>query len=147
MLSRNGKDLTERFSEVTAALGKLPDETVIDGEIVALGESGRPSFGALQNGSPGAVLRFFAFDLLFIGGRNVQREPLEKRRQVLLEELMPKMPEIICYSDTLDASAAGVVAAVKEQGLEGVIAKDATVLENLRKPILPARIRSYDAEK
>ncbi len=36
---------------------------------------------------------------------------------------MPKMPEIICYSDTLDASAADVVAAVKEQGLEGVIAK------------------------
>jgi len=33
------------------------------------------------------------------------------------------MPKIVCYSDTLDASAADVVAAVKEQGLEGVIAK------------------------
>ena len=82
-----------------------------------------PRFGALQNGSRGAVLRFFVFDLLFIAGHNVQRVPLEKRRYLLYEELMPKMPEIVCYSDTLDASAADVVAAVKEQGLEGVIAK------------------------
>lgn len=108
---------------MTAALANLPDETVIDGEIVALDQNGRPSFGALQNGSRGAVLRFFVFDLLFIAGHNVQRVPLEKRRYLLYEELMPKMPEIVCYSDTLDASAADVVAAVKEQGLEGVIAK------------------------
>ena len=69
------------------------------------------------------MLRFFVFDQLFFAGRNVQREPLEKRRQLLFEELMPTMSEIICYSDTLNASAAVVVAAVKEQGLEGVIAK------------------------
>jgi ATP-dependent DNA ligase len=77
LLSRNGKDLSERFSGVTAALAKLPDETVIDGEIVALDENGRPSFGALQNGSRSTVLRFFAFDLLFIAGRNIQKRPLE----------------------------------------------------------------------
>ena len=123
LLSRNRKDLSVRFRKVAEALAKLPDETVIDGEIVALDESGRPSFGALQNGSAGAVVRFFVFDLLFITGRSLQREPLEKRRQLLYEELMPKMPEIICYSDTLEASAADVVAAVKKQGLEGVIAK------------------------
>lgn len=70
-----------------------------------------------------AALRFFVFDLLFIGGRNVQRVSLEKRRQLLCEELTPTMPEIICYWDTLEASAADVVAAMKEQGLEGVIAK------------------------
>lgn len=123
LLSRNRKDLSARFREVASALAKLPDETLIDGEIVALDANGRPSFGALQNASPSAVLRFFVFDLLFIRGRNVQKESLDRRRQLLRKELIPKMSGIVCYSDTLEASAADVVAAVKEQGLEGVIAK------------------------
>ena len=119
---------TCRFREVASPLAKLPDETVIDREIVALDENGRPSPGALQNGSPGAALRFFVFDLLFIGGRDVHRVSLEKRRQLLCEELMPTMPEIICCWDTLEASAVDVVAAVKEQGLEGVSPKGRTVI-------------------
>jgi DNA ligase D-like protein (predicted ligase) len=123
LLSRNGKDLSERFFGVTAALTKLPDETVIDGEIVALDENGRPSFGALQNGSRGAPLRFFAFDLLFIAGRDIEKRPLEERRQLLRQQVMPRMVAIISYSETLEASASDVIAAVKEQGLEGVIAK------------------------
>ena len=123
LLSRNGKDLSKRFSGVAEALAKLPDETVIDGEVVALDENGRPSFGALQNGSRGALLRFFAFDLLFIAGRNIQNRSLEERRQLLRQQVMPRMAEIVSYSETLEASASDVIAAVKEQGLEGVIAK------------------------
>jgi bifunctional non-homologous end joining protein LigD len=80
-LSRNEKDLSARFSEIATAIAKLPDATVIDGEVVALDDSSRPSFGALQNGSRGAVLGFLASDLLFIGGRNIQKRPLEERRR------------------------------------------------------------------
>src|SRR5215204_5195460 len=47
--SRNDNDFTTRYPAVTKGLAKLPDETVIDGEIVAFGEDGRPSFNALQN--------------------------------------------------------------------------------------------------
>jgi bifunctional non-homologous end joining protein LigD len=49
----------------------LSDETVIDGEVVALDESGRPSFSALQNGSATAQLCYFVFDVLVLAGRDV----------------------------------------------------------------------------
>src|SRR4029453_2774577 len=47
--SRNEKNFNGSYPAVVAALARLPDDTVIDGEIVAFDEEGRPSFSALQN--------------------------------------------------------------------------------------------------
>jgi hypothetical protein len=64
LLSRNGKDFTKRFAMIAVALERLPDETVIDGEIIAYGADGRPSFNVPQNlarrrvGTPPTRLRF-----------------------------------------------------------------------------------------
>jgi len=64
--SRNNKDFNSRYPAVAKALAALPDETVIDGEVVALDASGRPSFSIVQNhGSSGAPIVYYVFDVLF----------------------------------------------------------------------------------
>jgi hypothetical protein len=61
--SRTDNDFNGRYPGIVKALASMPDETVIDGEIVALDAEGRPSFNTLQNyGSSGAPLRFFIFN-------------------------------------------------------------------------------------
>jgi ATP-dependent DNA ligase len=113
-----------RFPSVARAVSKLPDDTVIDGEIVALDETGRPSFNVLQNYNHSAtLLQLYAFDLVHLAGKNLRDRPLNERRELLRAEVMPRMPDEIRLSETFDAPAAEIVAAVKKQGLEGVIAK------------------------
>jgi len=53
LLSRNGKDFTRRFAAIAYALEALPEETVIDGEIIAYGDDGRPSFISCRTIAPG----------------------------------------------------------------------------------------------
>jgi bifunctional non-homologous end joining protein LigD len=70
--SRNDNDFSTRYSGIVKALASMPDETVVDGEVVALDESGKPSFNALQNyGSGGATLNFYLFDVLVLKGQDV----------------------------------------------------------------------------
>jgi bifunctional non-homologous end joining protein LigD len=122
--SRYGANFNERFPSITHALQALPDETVIDGEIVAYDAEGHPSFNVLQNHlSEKPRLQFFAFDLMFHRGSDLMHSPLEDRRRLLQRKVVPLLPDIIRFSETLEASAAEVVEAIREMGLEGVVAK------------------------
>jgi DNA ligase D-like protein (predicted ligase) len=126
LASRNGKNFSERFPTITRALDRLPDETVIDGEIVAVDETGRPSFNLLQNfGGAEHTIVFYAFDLLILAGTDLRSRPLEQRR-ALLRELMPTLAEPIRHSETFDVPAEELLATVLHHGLEGVVAKRRT---------------------
>jgi DNA ligase D-like protein (predicted ligase) len=122
--SRNNKDFASRYVSITEALRKLPDETVVDGEIVAFDQSGRPSFNRLQNyGSSNVPLFFYAFDLLMLERRDIRSEPLERRRELLRTKILSKLKEPIRYSPTLDGPLKDLIQSVREQKLEGLIAK------------------------
>jgi DNA ligase D-like protein (predicted ligase) len=124
LMSRNGNDFSTRFPSIAKALSKLPDNSIIDGEIVALDETGRPSFNVLQNyNHADTPLQFYAFDLLHLAGKNLRDRPLDERRALLRAKVMSHMHNQVLFSDSLDASAAEIIAAVRKQGLEGVIAK------------------------
>src|ERR1700761_1549384 len=68
--SRNDNDFSLRYPSLAKALQAMPDETVIDGEIAALDEYGKPSFHRLQNYAAGTPLHYFIFDLLVLKGKN-----------------------------------------------------------------------------
>ena len=122
--SRNDNDFNVRYPAVVTGLAGLPDETVIDGEVVAFDEEGRPSFNVLQNyGSAAAPVVFYAFDVMVLRGRDVMSEPLEKRQQLLETIVLPKLKEPVRYAGALNAALPDLVASVKAHGLEGLVAK------------------------
>lgn len=122
--SRNDTNFSARFPAITAALRALPNETVIDGELVALNEKGLPSFNLLQNyGNSESPLIYYVFDLLILAGKNIMEEPLSIRRKLLEQEVLPKLDEPIRYSSLLQAPLRDLIRSVKAQGLEGLVAK------------------------
>jgi bifunctional non-homologous end joining protein LigD len=120
---RNNKSFDGKYPAIVAALARLPEETVIDGEVVALDESGRPSFSALQNGSATAQLCYYVFDVMVLAGRNVMSEPLSARRELLRRQVLPQLTDPIREAPQFDASLSDLIRAVREQGLEGIVGK------------------------
>ena len=122
--SRNNKDFNAKYPAVVKALTPLPDETVVDGEVVAMDEFGRPSFNALQNqGSSKVPIYYYVFDVLILAGRNVMLEALSSRRDMLRRRVLPKLSEPIRASPELNASLPVLIESVRGQGLEGLVAK------------------------
>jgi bifunctional non-homologous end joining protein LigD len=134
--SRNGLDFTPTYPELRALADAVDGDVVLDGEIVALDASGRPSFGLLQTRSgitsPRDVerarkaqgVRFFAFDILERDGRSLGSRPYTERRA----ELRAAVRDIDVVRVPPDAGTdlETAVATSRKLGLEGVIAKRAT---------------------
>jgi len=123
--SRRGLDLLGPFPEIKAV--EIPDGVVIDGEIVAFDHDGVPSFSLLQRrtgfGGIGTGARvgvnLVVFDVLFHGSPVVDR-PYEERRGIL--DRLELAPPII-VPDPTPGRGVSLFDAVKERGMEGIVAK------------------------
>jgi bifunctional non-homologous end joining protein LigD len=103
----------------------LPDETVTDGELVALDQEGKPNFNLLQNfRSAESHIIYYAFDILIHGGQDLRQLPLSKRRAILATAIKPSGH--LGLSQVSEQTAAKMVRFVRAHGLEGVVASEQT---------------------
>jgi bifunctional non-homologous end joining protein LigD len=124
--SRRGRDVTDEYPQLQALAADLADHHVIlDGEVVALDESGVPSFGEMQNRARSTRLEYWAFDVLYLDGRSLLRARYSDRRRVL-EALADGGGLIV--PDLLPGDGPEALEYARERRLEGVVAKklDAT---------------------
>ncbi|HET9229094.1 MAG TPA: DNA ligase D, partial [Thermoanaerobaculia bacterium] len=124
ILTRNGKDWTDRFGPVAEAIAGLPaKEALLDGEVAVLLPNGTTSFQALQNALGGGKgdLVFFAFDLLHLDGYDLRPLPLLQRKEALAA-LAPKSGTIR-MSDHVLGSGDAFYRHACDFGLEGIISK------------------------
>jgi bifunctional non-homologous end joining protein LigD len=138
LVSRNQNDLTAQFPE----LGSLPqfvkaERAILDGEIVALDDEGRPSFSLMQQRTgfqpgkrrlarrEGVPVIYYAFDLLYLDGLDLRRVALEQRKQLLQDRIKVriKVGGVIQFSDHYAEKGLALFEAAKERGLEGIVAK------------------------
>ena len=142
LYSRNGKNLNSQFPQITAALGKINIDAVLDGEIVALEPDGRSSFSLLQeylrSGSPASSrypVVYYVFDILYIEGHELLNLPLLARKQILqmvinmLEEVNPEpggrglVSSFIKYCGHVPGDGKAFFKEAVKNNLEGIIAK------------------------
>ncbi len=128
LFTRNGND----GADYAGSLLDPPDwiharEAVLDGELVALDEAGRPDFGLLAEGMTArraglaAPLVYQVFDLLYLDGRSLLDVPLQERKK-LLRLVLSDGPSVR-YAGHVEAEGRAFLAAAHEQGLEGIVAK------------------------
>jgi len=134
LITRRGNDVTPQYPGVAASLGRQPANSVIfDGEIVAFDDRGVPSFERLQqrmNLTNAVEIRqaekdvpvvYFIFDLLYLDGIDLRRAPLEERRRLLEQTLMPQGN--VQLVDQLEMDGVDAFRAAVNLGLEGLVAK------------------------
>ncbi len=129
LYTRRGQDAATYFPELAGPPTWLDArEAVLDGEVVALDEEGRPDFGLLQArragrraGKGGGSLAYVVFDVLYLDGRSLLDVQLEERKQILRSVLRTEGP--IQYAGHVVEDGVAFYRAVSERGLEGVMAK------------------------
>jgi DNA ligase D-like protein (predicted ligase) len=123
LFSRRHKSFNHQYPYLVEALNDLPGGTVVDGEVVALDESGRPNFNLLQSFRKEALhIHYFIFDMLICDNRDLTRLALSERRQLMKSHLKLYSPRIR-IAEQFDVSANDMLAAVRKQQLEGIVGK------------------------
>ena len=124
LYSRNGKIVSDSYMEVARALERVKGDAVLDGELVALDESGVSRFQLLQNAlRHEARLLYYVFDVMFAGGEDLRSLPLTERKK-RLKSILPKH-KLVAYSEHRKELGSKFFGEAEERGLEGIMAKRA----------------------
>jgi bifunctional non-homologous end joining protein LigD len=126
--SRNGISFLSKFEKVTKDFEHQKYQMILDGEIVAYDEHGKPSFQLLQQigDNPNLALTYQVFDLLWLNGHSTEELPLLQRKELLKEALVET--DVIRYCDHIPEKGIAFFNQMKKMQLEGMIAKKATSL-------------------
>ena len=128
LITRHGKDWTDRFSPVAEAAATLPArQAILDGEVVVLEPDGTSSFQALQNAlseNRQGDLVYFAFDLLYLDGYDLRGAPLLARKQALTR-LLPGRSGNLRMGDHIAGDGEAFFHQACKFGLEGIVCKRA----------------------
>ncbi|WP_426277902.1 DNA ligase D [Chryseobacterium sp. S-02] len=135
LYSRNGLDFSKSFKKIADALKIQKHDMVVDGEIVAYDDKGKPNFQWLQRiaeKNTDLVLIYQVFDLLWLNGHSTENLSYLQRKELLKEALVEN--EIIKYHDHILQNGKDFFQAAQNMGLEGIIAKkaDSEYKENTR---------------
>jgi DNA ligase D-like protein (predicted ligase) len=126
LLTRTGLDWTERYAATAEALRKLPAESAyLDGELCALDPDGLTSFAEMQaatDGHSAAGLIYFAFDLIYLDGKDLRAEPLVARK-ARLEALLDGADPAIRYNEHLMGDGEEILRAACKLNVEGIVSK------------------------
>lgn len=123
--SRNGISFLSKFEKVSQDFIYQKHKIIVDGEIIAYDESGRPNFQLLQQigDNPDMALTYQVFDLLWLNGYSTEELPLIQRKELLKEALVET--EVIKYSDHIAEKGIDFFSQMKKMKLEGMMAKKA----------------------
>jgi bifunctional non-homologous end joining protein LigD len=122
LISRSGRDVTHEYPGLQSVADALSDHhAVLDGEVVALDESGVPSFSEMQNRARATRIEFWAFDILQLDGRSLLRAKYRDRRRVL-QALAAGTAELIVH-DLLSGDGPDALEESRKRRWEGVVAK------------------------
>lgn len=126
--SRNGISFLSKFEKVTQDFEHQKYKMILDGEIVAYDEHGKPSFQLLQQigDNPDLALTYQVFDLLWLNGHSTEELPLLQRKELLKEALVET--DVIKYCDHIPEKGIDFFNQMKKMQLEGMIAKKASSL-------------------
>ena len=132
--SRNGISFLSKFEKVSQDFSLQKHKMILDGEIVAYDENGKPNFQLLQQigDNPNLALVYQVFDLLWLNGHSTEEIPLLQRKELLKEALVET--DSIKYCDHIPEKGIEFFNQMKKLELEGMIAKkaDSLYLENHR---------------
>jgi bifunctional non-homologous end joining protein LigD len=123
LITRAGNDFSSRFPFITMALGKLSVRScLIDGEAIVCDKNGLAVFDLIRRHGALASAVHCAFDLLELDGRDLRREPIEKRKALLAEPLNGQQMSIV-LNEHFEEDGAAVYRAACQLGCEGIVSK------------------------